>query len=63
MDVTKSYTLYFDEFETKKLKTRKYVIYRSVEDSDNSPIIDGVYLQRKELDFSPPQNISVTLEW
>lgn len=63
MTQIRNYTLHFDEEETNRLKTRKSSIYRSQEMIDNSPIIDGLCIQRKELNFDPPEDINITLEW
>ena len=40
-----------------------YYMYRSQEMELNRPIIDGVYIQRKQLGETPPESLTLLLEW
>ncbi len=44
-------------------KVSGYYIYRSDEEEDGRPIIDGVYIQRGAVDGNPPETMSLLLEW
>ena len=62
-NITK-YHLYLDKETTENLKTGKYLIYRSKETEDNSPIIDGFYIQSIAFLFEEiPEEISITVEY
>lgn len=44
-------------------KVTGYYIYRSQEEEKDSPIVDGVYIQRETIGENPPKNMTLLLEW
>jgi hypothetical protein len=44
-------------------KVNNYYIYRSEEQENNRPIIDGVYIQSNELSQKPPKKMTLILKW
>jgi hypothetical protein len=41
----------------------KYYQYKSQEEENGRPIIDGVYIQREIIGENPPQKMKLLLEW
>jgi len=44
-------------------KVTGYHIYRSKEEENGRPIVDGVYLQRRKVGEMPPERMTLRLEW
>jgi len=56
-----TYNLVLDEDMLSRVNN--YDIYRSQEQEDDRPIIDGDYIQRNELGNRPPEKIILSLKW
>ena len=61
MDQRFQLTLLLDDEMLKKVGG--YYIYRSMEEKNGKPIIDGVYVRRDAVDGDPPEAMSLLLEW
>ncbi len=55
------FTLRLDQDKTDKMST--YYLYRSEEYTGQRPVIDGVYVQRDTIGLTPPETVSLILEW
>jgi len=55
------FLLKLDSNGTQKMPT--YYLYRSEELNDGRPIVDGFYVQRSALGSTPPDTLSILLEW
>ncbi|MFC1978229.1 hypothetical protein ACFLWS_08245 [Chloroflexota bacterium] len=59
--MTSRFTMILDEEYEQKLAG--YCLYRSSEKGDNNrPLIDGLYIQREQIEPIPPKCIELTLE-
>ena len=41
----------------------RYYLYRSREEENGRPIVDGVYIQRDTVGENPPEKMKLLLEW
>ena len=44
-------------------RVRTYFIYRSEEVAGDSPIVDGLYVQRRALPDPPPETLRISITW
>jgi hypothetical protein len=56
-----TYTLELDKRMEDRVKG--YWLYRSCEKIGETPVVDGVYIQRSVIRDHPPGNIRLSLEW
>ncbi len=56
MGKLQSTIIFYNEYE-------KYYQYKSQEEENGRPIVDGVYIQREKIGNNPPEEIKLVLEW
>ena len=56
MEKLQSTIVFYNEYE-------KYYQYKSQEEENGRPIVDGVYIQREIIGNNPPEKMKLVLEW
>ncbi len=56
MEELQSTIVFYNEYE-------QYYQYKSQEEENARPIVDGVYIQRQIIGDNPPEKMKLVLEW